>query len=305
MIADLDSPLALVAHDAGAANHMLAWLRDAGPVRLAPSLGGPALALWQREYGAAPLAGLEGALEGARTLLSGTGWASDLEHEARRLARRKGVRSIAVLDHWTNYRARFERGGETILPDEIWVSDEHALALANAAFPTVRVVRQPNAYLAGLVREVAGLPRAAAAPGRPRLLYVLEPIRDAWGEREQPGEFAALDFFIEHLDRLGLDGKPELRLRPHPSDPPGKYAAWIARQGGGRVALDPAPTLAAALAWADVVAGCQTYAMVVALAAGRRVVCSIPPWAPACVLPHAGIVALSALPPWTQGAINE
>lgn len=322
-------PLAVVAHDAGAANHILAWLRGSADAVLLPSMAGPALQAWRRERGDTPQLALEQAVGAAQAVLTGTGWASDLEHAARRLARQQGKHSIAVLDHWTNYRERFERGGEQVLPDELWVSDPHALALARELFPAIPVRQQPNAYLDGLVAEVraceAGTParqgpgtatrhaaggphtRAAPAAAPARVLYVLEPIRQAWGELPEPGEFAALDFFIAGLDRLDLGPEAEIRLRPHPSDPPGKYDAWLARQNaippeGVTLALDSAPTLAQALAWAGVVAGCQTYAMVVALAAGRRVVSSVPPWAPPCVLPHPGILQLAALPPAAQCA---
>jgi hypothetical protein len=304
MLNDLANPLAIVAHDAGAANHLIAWIQAAGAAgpALRPCLAGPALALWQRA-GLGPTLALEEALDGAGALLSGTGWASDLEHMARRLARQRGLRSVAVIDHWTNYRSRFERAGEVVLPDEIWVADAEAAALARAAFGAVPVRQQPNLYLAAQVAAVHAAEvrrlEGGAAPrtGGTRVLYVLEPIRDAWGALAEPGEFAALDFFVSRLPALGLGAGDPIRLRPHPSDPPGKYDAWLARHSLLDVALDGHAGLAEALAWADTVAGCQTYAMVVALAAGRRVVSTVPPWAPACVLPQSGIVHLSVPTP--------
>lgn len=303
MLSDLPGPVAIVAHDAGGANQLLAWLDAATADRLRPCLVGPALALWQRA-GRGPVLSLEEALDGAAVLLSGTGWASDLEHDARRLARQRGIHAIAVLDHWTNYPARFERHGSVVLPDELWVTDEEALALARATFPEVPVRLQPNAYLAAQVAEVHAR-AASCAPGEPpHVLYVLEPIRAAWGAPPEldgrEGEFAALDFFMSGLDRAGVPRHSRIRLRPHPSDPPGKYDAWLAHQGelGLDIALDTHDTLAAALGWADTVVGCQTYAMVVALAAGRRVISTVPPWAPPCVLPQSGIEHLSAVAPF-------
>lgn len=282
MFSQLAAPIAVVAHDAGAANHLLAWLGKDTPVQA--SFHGPALALWQRSGRAGGQLTVEQALHGCRTLVTGTGWATDIEHEARRRARELGIHSIAVIDHWTNYRARFERAGELVLPDEIWVSDRHALDLARAAFPGLPVRQQPNAYLAGLAAAIAPCPQA------PHLLYVLEPIRDAWGTAD--GEFAALDYFAAQLRRNDPGPDAVIRLRPHPSDPPGKYGHWIARQHDSRIGLDPAAGLDESLSWARTVVGCQTYAMVVALAAGRRVLCSIPPWAPPCVLPYPEIVPL-------------
>lgn len=299
-------PLAIVAHDAGAANHIFAWLGDE---HAALCLAGPAQALWQARRGQAspthsPASELGEVIAGAATVITGTGWASDLEHEARWLAQNLGIHSVAVIDHWTNYPERFVRNGEQILPDEIWVSDPYAFKIAQAAFPGLPVVELPNAYLAGLVAEIEALEAtlelnqrdgADDALRRDRVLYVLEPIRQAWGDLPEPGEFAALDYFIAHRDLAWLAPDAEIRLRPHPSDPPGKYDDWLARQANPRIKLDSAPTLAAGLAWAKVVAGCQTYAMVVALAAGRTVISTIPAWAPPCVLPQLDIIRLARL----------
>lgn len=311
MMEMLVHPVTVVAHDAGAANHIFAWIGDE---QTTMCLTGPARALWlarlqktglipvpefglppERDSAQSPLteSGLAVAIAGAATVISGTGWESSLEHDARKLAREQGIRSIAVIDHWTNYADRFVRNGEQVLPEEIWVSDPYAAAIAKAAFPTVRVVQQTNAYLAGLVAEVESLQPLKPAQGNDCVLYVLEPIRHAWGELAVPGEFLALDYFMTHLQRAPVAGGAEIRLRLHPSEPPGKYDSWLERQVNTRVSLDRSTTLADALAWSNLVAGCQTYAMVIALACGRTVISTIPPWAPPCVLPQPEILRLS------------
>jgi hypothetical protein len=302
MMEVLARPLTVVAHDAGAANHIFAWLGDYQPTLC---LAGPARVLWQarlqktgRNSVQSPLteSALAAALAGAATVITGTGWESSLEHDARKLAREQGIRSIAVIDHWTNYADRFVRSGEQVLPDEIWVSDPYAAEIAQAAFPTVQVVQQANAYLAGLVTEVKLRQPPAAAQGNDCVLYVLEPIRHHWGELAEPGEFLALNYFMANRKRAHVAADAEIRLRAHPSDPPGKYDAWLARQANPRVSLDRSANLADALAWSNVVAGCQTYAMVLALACGRSVISTIPAWAPPCTLPQPDIRHLSRLP---------
>jgi hypothetical protein len=296
MFSSLQSPIAVVAHDAGAANHIIAWAKNEDHAQIHVYVTGPALTLWKRAFPHAIIDGeLIDALAMARTLISGTGWASSLEHDARKMARPLGIKSIAVIDHWTNYRARFIDEGVEILPDEIWVADEHAKTLAESAFVKLNVVQMPNLYLDALVKEVRLHERSAVNHVGHNLLYVLEPIREAWREDVAAGEFAGLDFFLNKLAVLGLGDNLLIRLRPHPSDPTGKYDQWIAAQNSTKISLDTTPTLAESIAWSDMVVGCQTYAMVIALAAGKRVLSSIPPYAPACVLPQAGIIKLSAL----------
>lgn len=301
ILSDLPSPLALACHDAGAANLVFSWMSaDAasqpdvasnwrllaeGPAaKLLTDYGLPRVCLCQS---------IDELLEGAQALVAGTGWSGSLEYDSIRMARKLGIRSIAVIDHWINYRARFQRDGVEILPDEIWVSDADARKLADSEFKDIKITQMPNRYLENIVRKVRMYERANNAGNK--LLYLLEPIRDAWGDDVVSGEFAALDFFVKNIDALGLGESPIIRLRPHPSDPAGKYDQWIGEQKDRNLVLDNAPTLAESIAWSNAVVGCQTYAMVVALSAGKKVFSSIPPWAPPCVLPQEGIIKISEI----------
>jgi len=283
---DLTGPVAIVAHDAGAANILFAWLEQSGSRDWRPVMAGPAAVLWRAQFPDVPLVDHDAALAGAAMLLSGTGWASDIEHDARRRARIAGLRSIAVIDHWVNYRARFQRAGEETLPDEIWVADAYAAAEARRAIPEIPVREYPNRYLAD--QALAAGPR----PDDGDVLFVAEPARSDWG-RGVPGEFQALDYLVEHGGSAGIDSAARLRIRPHPSDPAGKYDAWIAAHPNAH--LDASPDMGTALAAASWVVGLQSFALVIAMAAGRGVICALPPGAPACPLPHLGIVHLRDL----------
>jgi hypothetical protein len=288
---DLPQPVAVVCHDAGAANIVLAEVRAHPGVRCLAVMEGPAARLWEAAGSPHPVMSLEQALVTAGSVLSGTGWASDLEHDARRRARALGLRSIAVVDHWVNYRARFERRGEVVLPDELWVTDPYALALAAECFPGLPVRERPNLYLRAQVEAITR--HGPARPGQ--VLFLMEPIRYSWPGLNQPGEIEALDYLLGQVGLLGLRGPLRLRLRPHPSDPPGKYDAWLAAHAELDAAIDAAPTLAEAIAAAECVAGCETAALVVALAAGKTTVASLPPAAPRCRLPHEGLIHLRDL----------
>lgn len=298
MLESLEFPLAIAAHDAGAANHIIAWLKDLPNDQvdqIDACVAGPALSLWLKTFPNSKIITISDLLSDAKLLISGTGWQSSLEHEARKLAQNLGVKSVAAIDHWTNYSDRFIRNNEEILPDEIWVTDEYAKRLAGNYFPNVQVMQLPNLYLESIVAEVRLQEASMIKSASTRLLYVLEPIRQIWGMGDQLGEFQALDFFIENINLLTFGEHLSIKLRPHPSDSICKYSQWIESQKNLDISLDNSLTLAEAIAWSDVVVGCQTYAMVVALALGKPVISSIPPWALPCILPQTEIIRLANL----------
>jgi hypothetical protein len=286
VIFELDQPFAVVAHDAGAANHIIEWLTlESADCR--PMMAGPAALIWKRRFPErACHASLEEAMTGARAVLSGTGWGSDLEHKARAAARAAGLPTVAVLDHWVNYRMRFERCGTSLLPDEIWVTDGWAAELARREFPGMAIKQKRNVYLETAAREVAPLDIATRD-----VLFVLEPVRHDWG-RGVPGEFQALDYFLQRRSVLGLGSADRIRLRPHPSDPPERYNDWLIRNQNQSVFMDDSETLSSAISRSRLTVGIQSFALVVADAAGRQAVSALPPWAPPLCLPQPGILEL-------------
>ncbi|MFJ9450921.1 hypothetical protein [Herbaspirillum sp. NPDC101397] len=291
MTPDYPSSTAVICHDAGAANVIIAALKHSGRTDWRACMQGPAYRLWIESFPEIPVYETpEEALEGVELLISGTGWASDCEHLARLAARRMNIPSVAVIDHWVNYAERFVRDAEVVWPDEFWVTDEDALAIAQASFPGARVVQVENWYLRQQLAKIAAVPR----PLMPELLYVLEPARSDWG-RGHPGEFQALDYFVEKLSLLDLPSTIQIRLRPHPSDPLGKYDDWIRRHPQLNLILDDSPAIFESLGRADWVAGCESFALALALQAGRVVYCTQPPWAPPCRLPQSGLIRLGEL----------
>jgi hypothetical protein len=287
----------IVSHDAGGAENVAAYLAAQNEMETLFVLAGPAIKVFERRMGDIKIADLEEAIAACDWCLCGTGWQSDLEWKAIASAHKAGKRTIAFLDHWVNYRERFTRNGQEVLPDEIWVADEYAKKMAEQIFPDLIIKQQQDWRLEMLNSEIKSLEIEQPAHGFTHILYVLEPIREAWGLLEKPGEFMALDYFIEHKDRLDLCADLLIRIRPHPSDPAEKYDQWIDCHGDSNISItvDSCSSLAESIAWSDIVVGCQTYAMVIALAAGKQVVSSIPDWAPPCVLPQPEIIRLADL----------
>ena len=179
-----------------------------------------------------------------------------------------------------NYAPRFERAGQSVWPDELWVADAWAEEIARQTLPPLPIRQLENLYLQDQVARVAPV------PGTGTLLYVLEPVRNDWG-RGMEGEFQALEYLLAHRDVLVPGPIRRILLRPHPSDPAGKYFRYLDTRSC--IELDRSTDMAAALSQADVVAGVESFALTLVLAAGRAVYSSLPPWAPALRLPQEGI----------------
>ena len=279
-------PFGVVCHDAGGARQIAAILLRWGWHPAWVQARGPAVEIFHRDMPYVPVRSELSDLHGIRAIITGTGWASDFEHEARIAAHKTGVRSITVLDHWTNYEDRFIRNGERLLPDELWVVDEYAEGLAQQLFPGIQIVRVPDSYAERELRHIT--PLSTSTPNR--VLYLLEPIRSNWG-REEPGEFQALRYFLDRWPCLKFPSSTEIMLRPHPSETPQKYAIFLNEKGKPLVQWSK-NSLSEDITQARWVAGCNTYAMVLALAANRPVFCTLPPWAPPGKIPHNGIINL-------------
>ena len=296
---NVEETVAVVCHDAGGAEILSSYLRrEPRPNVLA--VEGPARKIFERKLGSIQPIAPELAIQSASWVLCGTSWQSDLEWRSLRLARAMGKRTVTFLDHWVNYRRRFERGGEQHLPDEIWVADEYAARLASDCFADVPIRLMGNPYFEDLRADLETVQRSGPAHRLGQVvLYVCEPVRAHalfqhgneryWGYVEEE----VLAYLLQNLQVIAPD-IARIVIRPHPSEPAGKYS-WVAEQSEVPVEISANRTLVQDMASADIVVGIESMAMVVGLLAGKRVLTAIPPGGRPCVLPHDGIESLRRL----------
>lgn len=296
------SRVLVASHDAGAAEIISAWVKRHPENEYRFLIDGPAQKIFGRKMALPHVLSFDeavAALGSCDWVLSGTSWSSDLERLAVREAKRRGVRVVAQLDHWSAYPERFLYRGQTVMPDELWVGDSHALTIAKESFPGFPAIRlEPNLYFEEMIESVAAHAEPRAPGGGLRILYVTEPIAKA----QQAGtddplrlgyeEFQALEGFLEYLrPRRGEVDK--VRIRAHPAESREKYQPVVEKYGAMfPMELNAGTTLAQDCAWCDWVVGCDSAAMVVGVITGRRVLCSIPAQGEPPVLPFPEIERL-------------
>lgn len=237
-------------------------------------------------------------IEQSDLVLTGTSWASDLEKKAIKLSKDRHVKVVSFLDHWCNYLERFQLDGELVLPDEIWVGDKYALHSAEEVFYNCAIRLVENPYLMDIRDEInLHSEKQGGKHGCCHILYVCEPVsvhahkesgrEDAFGYTE----FEAMDLFVSHLHRLVKSaGEIKVRIRPHPSELPDKYASYTEKKPGRlEITISRGNTLIDDCAWSDLVVGMNSMALVVALEAKRKVYCCIPGSSKPIGLPHEGI----------------
>jgi hypothetical protein len=290
--------IAIVAHDAGAGEILSSVARRMRGTYLLV-LTGPALKIFERKLGPVNTTDLADAIERASWILCGTSWQSDLEWRATELARKAGKRCVAFLDHWVNYRQRFERDGEQRLPDELWVADQHAARLARENFPHVPIRMMGNPYFDDALLALKEVSERRLAEGSGEtVLYICEPISEhalsQFGNERHMGyvEDEAVKYFFENM-RLISSHINKIIMRPHPSEPQGKYL-WAIDMSPVELQISTGD-LISDLAQSDVIVGCESMAMIIALLANKRVICSIPPGGRPCALPYREIETISAM----------
>ncbi len=286
----------LVAHDAGGAE-MLASYVVQHKLNCRFVLEGPALKVFQRKVGAFAVCDLQQGLVEATWCLCGTGWQSDIEWQAIRQAQAKGMHVVAFIDHWVNYPQRFIRHGIQHLPDEIWVGDDYGEAIARQHFPATVLKVVDNPYLKEVQQEIEALDKTIRARSHKegQVVFISENLSGhallQYGDANYFGytEFDALELLLNNLSYVAENIK-ELLIRPHPADPLGKYDAFVARYPD-LIKISQGTSLLADIISADVVTGCESMALVIAVMADKKVFSCITIDRP-CRLPHKEILML-------------
>jgi hypothetical protein len=90
--------------------------------------------------------------------------------------------------------------------------------------------------------------------------------------------------------------EPNITLRLHPSENEAKYDKFLNENSYSlKVQSNKEISLSKQIAESDIIVGCQSYALAIAVAAKKKVISVMPPWAPECIIPLEDIEHLREL----------
>ena len=287
-----NSRIGVVVNDAGGANQIFAYLEAHGIMPKFFDVTGPARThlFYQCGFRHIPSKSYKLWIDNVDLLLTGTSLTFDGEHKARCLARRKSIYTITILDHWVNYFSRFVRDGNTCIPDEIWVTDDFAFAKAQTVFKTTPVKLVASSYKNKIRANLAPVGELE----NDMVAYLTSPTYSDWGKAE-PGELQAIKYFFGNAQKMSLPKAFHVSFAVHPSETSETYKNYLDSMNL-KISFDvTSGQLIETISSAKWVVGLDTYAMTLALDSGRKVYSCLPPWAPACRLPHTNIICLASL----------
>lgn len=266
----LCGPIGIVAHDAGGAGLLAAFVKEnIGDYLFA--LEGPAVKVFKGKIADVEVLTLKEVLSFANTVITGTGWQTNFEWDAIRLATLMGKKVVTLLDNWSNYESRFVRNSTEALPNEIWVADERALSIAKQTFSRVpvKLIALPN-LRSEMLEKYEEFSQNGQDDWRGSVLFLSDNIAEATKSQGfNPGytDFESLQFLIENLDSIKGATFP-VTVRPHPSEGHREWEA-IARTSGGKIIISRTADLLEDFAKHEFVVGSNSSALTMSVACGK------------------------------------
>jgi hypothetical protein len=139
----LNKKIVIACHDAGGADAISSWLLYQKIFKIKFILKGPAKKIFRDRFGKFKKEKIAN-IKNYNLLITGTSHSNSLEIKSIKQAKKNNVFSISFLDHWVNYKKRFNRNRKNHYPNEIIVLDKAALKIARNSFKQIQISLIPD-----------------------------------------------------------------------------------------------------------------------------------------------------------------
>ena len=255
--------VAVICHDAGAANLMAPWIKFY-KYKYFFLVKGAAKNIF-REYipNIKMYNSLESIIKNSDVVITGTSTISDIENQARKTALSYNKKVIAVMDHWELYRESLFYKNKLYLPDEVWVTNKHAFIKAKKELRKVKIKKKINFFEQSFKKIKKNKKKVN------HFLYFLEPINNSI-------EYLALKKFLRFLNNLEKKRNISIKFKLHPRENFTKYKIILRKFKSYDYKIVKNQDLKKLLIWSSVVFGLRSYALVLSQVAKRPVFSLLP-----------------------------
>ena len=223
---------------------------------------------------------LENGLSDSLDVFITTGWKTAYEKNMMELCKNKEINFKVCLDHWVNYKDRVTVNGSVLIPEQFIVFDKYAHTICKSIFKDVYVKQVTNYSDQSFFKRYYELKKAKPTHD----LLICDPISEHYGDRLGYNEYSQIDFVYEKR-RLHYGRFKKLIVRPHPSERVEKYHEYLRLKGYEHVLVSN-NSLEADFVRSNLILGCSSYAMHLAVCLRLNVMCSIPKKGFRTQLPH-------------------
>lgn len=193
-------------------------------------------------------------------VLTSTSSGFSIEKKILRIAKKFGIKTISMIDFWSNYWLRFIRKGEKksleYLPDNIVVIDGFMREeMKNLGFPKKRLKVLGSPHFGTFKTKSSPKNKKIA-----QILFISQPLRKIYTGKNNLGydEFSVLKDIIDIIGKVKENNKKiHLVIRLHPKDNKNKYKGIIKSQlnSGIRIKVDSQGNLDSLIAKSDLILG--------------------------------------------------
>jgi hypothetical protein len=259
----------IVCHDAGGANLINSWKRNNNSkYKYYLYIAGPAKKIFKGkniEFKKIKKININ-------LIITGTSHYSTLEHRFRLYAKKNHIFSQTFIDHYTNYKSRFFFKNKYIIPDQIVTFDKYSQNLALKKFSEKLVIRKKNFYQLDIKKKIKNL--FYKKKNKLKILYLSETFNSYSIKKEI---YRKLNFFLKKIIKNNI--KFTLRVRKHPAEKKFVFLKKI------NFINDANSSILSSLNWADVIIGCESYALILAAYCKKKVFTIFPINGRHCKLP--------------------
>ncbi len=252
-----------VFHDAGSANLGIFYLKEK-KIKAKYYCTGPALTILKKEFkNLVKNSKLNNLINSSDVIITGTSRKNHIEFNTRKICKKLNITNITIIDHWTGYLKGFQSKGELIFPNYLYVFNKKSYELAKKIFnKKIKILKKVNYFEKKIIANI----RSSSSNSR-NILYILEPFDGKF-------EFKALRKFKDNLFKLNK--KIKLKFKLHPSEKKNKYNLWLKKNFNYKYELINDHNISRNLSWANYVVGLESYMLVLAMKAKKKVFTLLP-----------------------------